>query len=252
MAQLESRQHWHSDNTSIQSGSNSHSNNNLEFTISKVVEILVEDFIAPLLCFGSNFRSYDKSKARRPDGKSRSFSRQAKSLLTEDESTVASTDVDSYNQEESVDTRDYNARLTQERIIFDHESMSDELTDFRSLTSLRRRLTQDEDDEEDHRDVVGYREDPLLEHEELRNELRTIRQQSSRLQNENTNLRRLYETSKLSHNVQESVNQRLKSKNQLLHKEGKTLQLELDEMKGHVETLRLEQSIIEKQMMRKQ
>ncbi|KAL3935654.1 MAG: hypothetical protein SGBAC_008874, partial [Bacillariaceae sp.] len=211
-----------------------------------VVEILVDDFIAPLLCFGLNFRTNDKSKDRRPFGKTRSISRKAKSLLTEEESTVASTDVDS-NSEDSFGTREHYYGPTmraQERMMFDESSVSEELTDFQVLTSRRRRLLQHE--QEDHRVIVlDSREEPLLEHEELRNELRTIRQQSSRLQSENTNLRRLYETSKLSHDVQATVNHRLKAKNQLLHNEGQSLQLELDEMKYHVASLRLEQSILE-------
>lgn len=248
---LDTRQQWSSSNNISQSGNNK----NTQLTFTKVVEILVEDFIGPLLCFGQNCRGNVKSKRHHPYGTNRAFSRKAKSLMSDEENSTASTDVDSYYEEESMDTRDYDptaplVRQRRERIVCDDSSINDELTDFQALTSLRR--SSDPEEEDDPRDVVYpiNLEDPLLEHEELRKELQTIRAQSSRLQSENTNLRRLYETSKLSHNVQETVNQRLKVKNNLLHQEGQTLQQELEEMKGRIEILRLEQLIMEEQMVR--
>lgn len=230
--------------------SQSSNNRPTQLTFTKVVEILVEDFIGPLLCFSRNDRNTDKVKVHHPHGLNRAFSRKAKSLLTEEESSTASTDVDSYY--ESVDTRDYDPAAQgrqRERIACDDSSINDELTDFQALTSFKRSDLQ----EDDHRDTLVVPidlQDPLLEHEELRKELRIIREQSSRLRSENTNLRRLYETSKLSHNVQETVNQRLKAKNHILHQEGQTLQQELEEMKGHIESLRHEQRIMEAQMER--
>jgi len=127
---LDTRQQWSSSNNISQSGNNK----NTQLTFTKVVEILVEDFIGPLLCFGQNCRGNVKSKRHHPYGTNRTFSRKAKSLMSDEEGSTASTDVDSYYEEESVDTRDYDptaplVRQRRERIVCDDSSINDELTD---------------------------------------------------------------------------------------------------------------------------
>jgi hypothetical protein len=202
-----------------------------DLSATKVAQIILEDFIGPFICWDNSC----KLLTNRPNKKEHSPRRKKKKVPSRAKKQALEPN------EEIGKTRKNN-----------EQSSCEELTDFHALSHSSDDAVSRHDHGEEREDMTTQETREMItesyaEHKHLRKELESIREERSRLNAENENWKRLYETSKRSSNFQEEKNQEknliLKARNDKLLQQGEQLQQELNAMKRQIEVLRRERKV---------
>lgn len=196
-------------------------------TAYTVAEIILEDFLGPFMCWdtGSKLIADNPNKKSPSRGSARNNKKKKLSPTLR-------------GSKRQADRKDKSGKAT---------PICEELTDFHSLVTSTESSQDEREDEGGREGDVGRQatknmiKESYKEHNQLRQELDVIKEESSRLHAENENWKRLYETSKKSSTFQEEKNLRLKARNAQLLQEGEELQDELIAMKRQIEVIRREQ-----------